>query len=442
MKKNVGFVLFSLTCVFCLWALDKNAAVQIRFLRASFDLPAFVLLALFLAFSILLLLCVDLIFWYVKKQRRVCFQKNFEQGSGQNIKRRDAEEAMFALIKTMTSTTEGDLKNARKNLAHLHAKIGNHVIVDLLELKILKGEKNFSKLEKLSQKLLKSEDSALVGLKALTESFANQNDFSKALSSANKAFKVRQDLYWVIKYAFELRAKSKDWQGALEVLHAGLKKKLLSKEQYAEFKSVCLYELALNEKRKGENLLFAKHLTEAHNLSPDFVPAALDLSEYCAQNNQKRRASKILKEIWRINPTSSVAENYLKLFDDDTPLTRVQRMENFALYQAKNPALNNFILADLDMKAKLWDKAKAEFELFLIQNPATKKIARLIAKYERCANHNLKASQNWEKREKECVDDCVWVCTSCGQSSPSWKPFCNKCTEFNPFKWHLYHRKK
>ena len=42
----------------------------------------------------------------------------------------------------MTSTTEGDLKAARKHLKTLESIIGKTVLTDILELKILKGEKD------------------------------------------------------------------------------------------------------------------------------------------------------------------------------------------------------------------------------------------------------------------------------------------------------------
>ena len=112
-------------------------------------------------------------------------------------------------------------------------------------------------------------------------------------------------------------------------------------------------------------------------------------------------------------------------------------METLAILNANYPSLNNFLLAELDMKAKLFDKARAEFEMFLIDNPATKKIAKLVAAYEKQVNKNKKAALSWEKRAKTCEDDCVWVCSNCGEISSKWKPFCKKCGRFNPFQWFL-----
>ena len=144
---------------------------------------------------------------------------------------------------------------------------------------------------------------------------------------------------------------------------------------------------------------------------------------------------------WRHYPTYEVAKAYLALFENESPLEQVLRLEKLAHLNHKDPSLNNFMLAEYNMKAGLYDKARAEFEVFLINNPATKKIASLIEKYEKKANHNTKAAENWHKRTQTCADDCLWVCKNCHTVAAKWKPFCSKCGAFNPFHWYLYLKK-
>lgn len=382
-------------------------------------------------------LCLKLLL-QAKKQLTIQTQnKNFKI----TVQPEDAHEAMLSVLKTMTATTEGDLKAARKHLKKLEEMIGENVLTDILELKILKGEKNFDAVEKLSFKLLNNKDAELVGLKALVETSSKKKNFEEALFSANKAFKTRQDLYWVLENAFKLRAQSSDWEGALEVLETGFKKKLISHERYCELKAVALYALSQTHTKRHNLLGASKCLNQACHLAPDFVPAALDLAQYLKDNNQLERAKKTLKEVWRCHPTYDIAKAYLSLFDHESPLEQVLRLENLALLNHKDPSLNNFMLAEYNMKAKLYDKARAEFEVFLINNPATKKLALLIEAYEKKVNHNPRAAENWHKRAQNCADDCLWVCSDCKSTLSKWKPFCPKCGAFNPFGWHLYVKK-
>lgn len=425
-----------LTALFVFFALVFSFLAQSFAQSVPNSLFAVILGVCFVSF-LCAVLCLKLLL-QAKKQIAIQTQnKNLKI----TMRKEDADEAMLSVFKTMTATTEGDLKAARKHLKKLEDIIGKSVLTDILELKILKGEKNFDAVEKLSFKLLNNKDAELVGLKALVETSSKKKNFEEALFSANKAFETRQDLYWVLENAFKLRAQSSDWEGALEVLETGYKKKLISHERYCELKSVALYAISQIQTKRHNLLGASKHLSQACHLAPDFVPAALDLAKYLKNNNQLERAKKTLKEVWRCHPTYDIAKTYLGLFEHETPLEQVLRLENLALLNHKDPSLNNFMLAEYNMKAKLYDKARAEFEIFLINNPATKKLALLIEAYEKKVNHNLRAAENWHKRAQSFADDCLWVCSNCKCTLSKWKPFCSKCGAFNPFNWHLYVKK-
>jgi HemY protein len=355
------------------------------------------------------------------------------------LNRADIDNSMMLLLKAMTSVTAGDMTAARKCLKELRNLIGDDTIVDVLTLKIYKGEKNFDKMEELSSKLMNNPDLELVSLKAAVEAQMQKKEFEQALITANKAFEVRQDLYWVIESAFNLRAKAGDWEGALQVLNSGFKKKIVPAEKYKHLKAVTLYQLAENAKQSGDSVNFFKYCSQALECDPQLVPAALALAEYYVQNdNQTRKAANVLSNIWRRNPTTEIAEMYLNLWPDDTAAARVQRMESLALTNSKRPSLNNLLLAVFDAKAKFWNKARSEFEIFLINNPATKRIAKVIYEYEKHFHKNEAAAQSWKNKTASCADDSVWVCPACGNVSKKWQPVCDKCSAVGEYKWHLY----
>jgi len=437
MKKTVFFIGCCAFLSFILWCVDENGKVLFDCFSLKINSPLWLFVFVLLSGVGLLVCAIKAFIYEIAKQKT-----HVTQNYGIKAKKGFENEALVVLFKTMTATTEGDSKSARKHLKELEKIIGKGMMTDLLELKLLKSEKNFDAAQKLSLKLTESKESELVGLKALIEASSKKKDFEEALKSANRAFEARQDLYWVVENTFRLRALASDWRGALDVLEVGLKKKLIDHERYALLKAVTLYEIGLNEKKDAHELVFLRYLTEAHNLYPAFVPVALDLAELYEKQGQMRKAEKLLKEVWRLKPTYDVAQAYLKLFKTDSLLDKVQRMEGLAILNSKEPSLNNFLLAELDMKAKLFDKAYSELEIFLINNPATKKIAKLISLYEKQVRKNQKAALSWEKRAKVCEDDCLWVCSSCGEVSSKWKPVCKKCGKFNPFEWCLCLDKK
>ncbi|MBR5599320.1 MAG: hypothetical protein IKW39_04690 [Alphaproteobacteria bacterium] len=353
------------------------------------------------------------------------------------LARSQFDEAAILIVKAMGSITSGLMNEARRSLVCLRKIIGDDAIIDILMLKIYKGEKNFDKMEQLSQKLIQNEDIQLVGMKAALEAQIEKKEFSEALKTVNKAFEVRQDLYWVIGSAFLLRAQNKDWLGALEVLESGIDKNIIPSQKANRLKAVSFYELAKQAKNDGDQTKFYKFINQALTENPKLIPAALDLANYYIENDkQKRKAERVLSKIWAENPSYETAISYLDLYKKDTISERIQRMEKLAISNSKRPSLNNLILAELYIKAKKYAKARTECKIFLLKNPATEKIASLLAILDK--KTNKKTLQNNKDIVIDYPRDFQWVCANCGSIHEKWEPICDKCDEIGRIYWHLY----
>lgn len=369
------------------------------------------------------------------------------------LSRNQFDEAAILIVKTMSAITAGVMEEARRHLGCLKEIIGEDAIIDVLMLKIYKGEKNFDKMEQLSHKLMENEDIQLVGMKAALEAQMEKKEFTEALKTVNQAFEVRQDLYWVIGSAFLLRAQNNDWLGALEVLDAGIEKGLTPPQKASRLKAVALYELAKQAKADKDKTKFFKFITQALEENNKLIPAALDLAEYYVKNDkQTRKAENVLYRMWAENPSYEVAEAYLNLFPKDSKAEKIQRMEKLALANSKRQSLNNLILAELYIKAKKYAKAKTECKIFLLKNPATQKISELYKEMEEKPNKSGVVKQNslinsikkrlaeMGKGEslEEFPKDFQWVCANCGHIENEWHPICPDCGEIGRSYWHLY----
>ena len=367
------------------------------------------------------------------------------------LTRNQFDEAAILIVKTMSAITAGTMNEARRHLVNLRKIIGDDAIIDILMLKIYKGEKNFDKMEQLSQKLMQNENIQLVGMKAALEVQLEKKEFTEALKTVNKAFEVRQDLYWVLSSAFILRAKNNDWLGALEVLDAGIAKNIIPEHKASRLKAVALYELAKQALAEKDKTKFFKFITQALQKNNRLIPAALDLADYYVKNDsQTRKAEKVLFSIWSENPSYEVAMAYLNLFNKDTKAERIQRMERLALANTKRPSLNNLILAELYINAKKYAKARSECHLFLLKNPATQKIATMLDKLEENTNKPAKTSNRLvdsikshlsfgkDEAENGFPKDFQWVCANCGHTSEEWLPICPECGEVGRHYWNLY----
>ncbi len=454
-KKIYGFIIIAIILTTILWMIDSSSTVNINFLQTTSNLTltkALLLVALFVFIIDTLGSLLRKLF--AKQIKEACKfslsdAKNNEDAAIEDlatrisdklvINRKDFDEAMLLVLKAMTTITEGDMEQAQKTMKNLKKIVGNDPILDLLQMKIYKGQKDFKKMDKLSAKLMKNEDVQMVGLKAAVESQMQKKDFKDALDSANKAFSLRQDLYWVIESAFELRAKTGDWEGAMQVFNAGVKKKIIPLAKQKKIKAILLFELAKQAKSKGDDTNFFKFATQAFEADKTLAKAAIELANhYKEDDNQIRKAASILTTAWKKNPIDEIAYTYLSLFDDKTNKEKITRMEKFAHYNAKRPSLNNRILAELCAKAGLWKKAKGEIEVFLINNPATKIICQLISLFEEGHNNNKKAAKDWKDKAKKSPHDALWVCNNCEHEHKDWHAVCSNCGTFGEVRWHLY----
>lgn len=367
------------------------------------------------------------------------------------LSRNQFDEAAILIVKTMSAITAGVMKEARRHLVHLRKIIGDDAVVDILMMKIYKGEKNFDKMEQLSKKLMQNEDIQLVGMKAALEAQMQKKEFTEALKTVNQAFEVRHDLYWVIGSAFLLRAQNNDWFGALEVLEAGIEKNIIPVSKAKRLKAVALYELAKQAQEEKDNTNFFRFITQALEENNKLIPAALDLAQYYIKTDgQKRKAEKVLYSMWVENPSYEIAEAYLKLFKNDTCAEKIQRMEKLALANSKLPSLNNLILAELYIAAKKYEKARIECKIFLLKNPATKKIAGMLqfmaAKKHKNKNDNQSFVKSLAQRFihtdtaslDDFPEDFQWICANCGHTADEWSPICPSCGEIGRNYWHLY----
>lgn len=454
-RKISTFIFIGLIFTVVVWMMDKSSVVTVdwRSYHDILSVPELMLLVL------VFVVVVDLVNRICRKifnmqVRDVCRNAIFNSEAKENetidvlagkisekivMDRKDFDKSLLLVLKAMTAITAGDMTEARFHIRTLRQFIGNDPIIDVLKMKIYKGEKNFDKMEKLSEKIMKNSDIQIVGMKAAVEAQMEKKEFKEALATANKAFELRQDLYWIIESAFELRAKAQDWEGAEQVLDAGKKKKIIPVEKYKRLRAIILFERAKEFKDKGDDTNYFKYLSQAVDADETLAPAAIALAKYYkANDNQIRKASEILVRAWKKNPTDEIAYTYIEVQGKTTPKAKVQAMENLAMMNAIRPSLNNRLLAEISSKAGMWKKAKGELELFLINNPCTKKVCSLISEYEKYVNNDKEAAKVWDEKFEHCALDSKWVCETCGEQSDEWHSVCPSCKSFGQNKWHLY----
>lgn len=455
-KKISTFILLGLILTVVVWMFDKESLVTVDWTvyHTALSLPELMLIV------ILLVTILDFVNTLFRKMLKLQVNKVYETSLLGNhdgyedesidvlagkigekiiIDRKDFDASLLLVLRTMTAITAGDMAEAKANLKRLKQVIGDDPILDVLMMKIYKGEKNFDKMEKLSEKIMKNADIQIVGMKAAVEAQMEKREFQVALKTANRAFELRQDLYWIIESAFELRAKAGDWEGAMQVLDAGKKKKIVPLAKYNHLKAMVLFERAKQAKAANDEVNYFKFCSQSIESDDTFTPAFVEIAKYYkANDNQIRKAEGALLHAWKKNPVDEIAYEYLNLFPKDSAKEKVIKIEKLANFNGVRPSLNNRLTAEFSAKGNLWGKAKSEIELFLINNPATKKICEIVIDYETKVEKDKKEAKLWKSRYEDCAEDSLWVCSNCGTATEHWHTVCPHCAAFGQQEWHLY----
>ena len=153
-RKISTFIFIGLIFTIAMWMLDKTSVVTVdwRGMVSRFSIPEAMLLVL------VFVAVVDFLNRIFRKLLRAQVKEAYGYNAGTPredasidvlaskisekivIGRHEFDEAMLLVLKSMTAVTAGDMKEARENLKALKKIIGNDPIIDLLKMKIYKGE--------------------------------------------------------------------------------------------------------------------------------------------------------------------------------------------------------------------------------------------------------------------------------------------------------------
>ena len=210
-RKISTFIFIGLIFTVIVWMLDKSSVVTVdwRNYHEILSVPELMLLVLVLVLFIDICnrICRKIFRLQVKEAYKASYLENEIKESAAIdvladkisekivIDRRDFDKSLLLVLRAMTAITAGDMDEARFHLKNLKKVIGNDPIIDVLKMKIYKGEKNYDKMEELSERIMKNSDIRIVGMKAAIEAQMEKKEFKEALETANRAFELRQDLY-------------------------------------------------------------------------------------------------------------------------------------------------------------------------------------------------------------------------------------------------------
>ena len=166
-------------------------------------------------------------------------------------------------------------------------------------------------------------------------------------------------------------------------------------------------------------------------LAPTFAPAADIAGRLLGENNELRKAGRIIERAWLANPHPDLAETYAHLKPGDAARERLARVETLA---DKMPGHTESALAVARAALDAKEFVIARDALKPLLSAPTQRVAALMAELEQSESGDEGRTREWMGRALRAARDPRW--TAEGVVSDRWMPV-SPSGRLDAFQWKV-----
>ncbi|MES1202299.1 MAG: heme biosynthesis HemY N-terminal domain-containing protein, partial [Pseudomonadota bacterium] len=300
---------------------------------------------------------------------------------GRNSKRSRAKRGHEALALGLIAAEAGEFEEARKHADKAEDLIEEPRLALLLQARAAEVGGDYAGAERAYSGMLQNEDTEVLGRKGLMAAALKRGDRMAAMTHADAALKASKSAAWPFQYAFDLKVQAADWEGALDALELGDKRKLVDDKVAKRRRAVLLTAQSQKLERERHPDKAAEMAQKAFRMSPGFAPAAAMASRLLVAEGKNERAAAILEEAWENAPHPAIAHAYRDLNPGETREARAQRMAALA-DKRRDSRESKIVLAELAIERGDWGAANTSLEDAYRELPSSR-ICTLFAQVAR-----------------------------------------------------------
>ncbi len=345
---------------------------------------------------------------------------------------RRQQKGVDALCEGFIALQGGDAARARQLAIEARAKLPENVAAQLLQARANLSLNEWGAAREEYRSLLENPKTAIAALSGLYEQAQAQNRPDAALTFAHKAHTLSPALEWAGKAIFADVIRRSDWQGALEIL-AGVPTPGKEEKQNKKHKSALLHTAIAADSETTDPVGALEHARTALKLEPDFVPAALIAARIYSSRGEIRKATSLLRRIWRTTKHPHIATLFANAQPGISPSERLKRL--FELIPSPPPDRQSaLVLANSAIEAQQWSEARNALAKYASSNPS-QGVCVAMAKIEEGQNADYGRARQWLARALNAPRDPIW--TADGITANEWAPVSPVTGEFDAFEWKV-----
>lgn len=378
-------------------------------------------------FGFLLIAIVVIAIWAVL--RRII---SAPRAMARRARERRREQGVEALSDAVVALQAGDPSRARALAREAQARLPANAAARLLEARADLALGDMPAAREHYRALIASEKTALAALHGLYDQARTQHRPEAALTFARKALALAPSSGWAADAVFEDLTRRGQWAQAVAMVNveqAGSREERARKRR----RQAVIETARAREAETSEPLLALDHALTALKLLPDFVPAALIAARILINRGETRRATSLLRRIWRATGHPDAAALYAHAQPGASAVDRLKRLSE--IIEAPPPhRAAGMALARAAIDAYDWPLARKALAPFAGPD-ATQGVATLMAEIEEGETGDQGKAREWLARAVRAPRDPAW--TADGLVSDEWEPVSPLTGRLDAFEWKV-----
>ncbi len=408
MTRLITYILLSLAITLGItWLLAVPGTLQIDLAGYRMQPP--------IGVSALVLLAVILLSIFIwSLVRRLVSAPKFLQAIAA---RRRKDHGVEALSNSVIALQAGDAQKARQLAREARIKLPQNAAAQLLEARAELALGQWGQAREQYRALIDNPKTTLAALSGLYEQAKAQKRDDAALTFAQKAYSISPQLDWASDAIFEQYNNQADWLASLKIVNdePGRTKE----EKQNKKRRLAVLHTAIAKDNEASNPSDAlDNARIALKLLPDFIPAALIAARLYSNKGELRKASSLLRRVWRATSHPHIALLFANAQPGISPTERLKRITDLiSLPPSKQSSA--IIVAQIAIEAKSWATARDALSGY-INNSPTQATCVAMAKIEEGQNADQGRARQWLARAVSATPDPVWVAD--GITAMEWAP--------------------
>ena len=296
---------------------------------------------------------------------------------GRGNERRKRQKGQESLALGLIAAEAGEFDEARRHAEKAAELVEEPRLAKLLEARAAEVAGDIPAAERAYSGMLQNEDTEILGRKGLLQAALKRGDRISAMAHAEAALKLSKTSSWPFTTLFELRVQAGDWEGAIDTLEEGEKRKLIEAKAATRRRAVLLSAGAHKHERERRPEKATDMAQRAVRLAPGFAPAAAIAARLLVIEGKAWKAQAVLEEAWETAPHPAIAHAYRDIKSDEQPVDRQRRMMGLVELKPEHRE-SKIIAAEIAMQQLNWQGAWDNLEHAYRENPSSR-ICNLFA---------------------------------------------------------------